>query len=264
MPSVATLHALFSSASEIQGAGRIYSRRGSAPVPFCQTLINLDHLEQVLLEEHACSFPASLLSADENELFSSFAYRKRRREWLGGRLAAKAAALKLLQIDSTPNMMAALSILPAEDGSPRLSSSILAAATLPVLSISHSDRFAVAMAAKAASCGIDIQKISEQTERVAERFSEPGELQLLLDHAPLLSVKERLTLLWSAKEALKKALLHDQPVIFQGVVLRSLTADHSFTLRLNFPGDGNCPAEVTAMLLEDCILAYTFVRTRHA
>ena len=75
---------------------------------------------------------------------------------------------------------------------------------------------------------------------------------------------QRLTLLWSAKEALKKALLHDQPVIFQGVVLRSLDMDQYFTLHLDFPGDQNCPAVITALKLEDCILAYTAGNSCHA
>lgn len=249
----------------IKGAGQIYSRPGVTPVPFCLTLANLDHLNQTLGDKHSCHFLSSLLSAAENDLFSTFTYPKRRREWLGGRLAAKAATLSLLQTGITPEALPTLSILPGEDGSPRLSSSLLAADTLPALSISHSDRFAVAMAAKADACGIDIQKISAKTERVAERFCEPGELQLLLKHTPLLSGQERLTLLWSAKEALKKALLHDQPVIFQGVVLQSLHWDDYFTLQLKFPGDRNRPAEVTALVLEDYILAYTFARrTDHA
>ncbi len=244
--------------------GYNYSHIGSTPVVFNITLVNLNDLEKALQDEHSFHYLLSLLSSDENELFSTFTYPKRRREWLGGRLAGKSAVLKLLQIKSTPEMLKTLTILPTENGSPRLSSSIHAPDQLPSLSISHSDRFAVAMASKAESCGIDIQKISKKTERVVDRFCEPGELQLLKDRIPQLKAQERLTLLWSAKEALKKALLYDQPVIFQGVTLKSIDADQYFTLHLQFPGDRNRPAKVTVVMLEDCMLAYTIVTSCYA
>jgi 4'-phosphopantetheinyl transferase EntD len=264
MNTIATIESFLPPSSVIKGVGQIYSRTGSTPVPFNITLVKLDDLEKSLQDEHSFEYLLSLLSSGENELFSTFTYPKRKREWLGGRLAAKVAVLTLLQIKSTSEMLTTLTILPTENGSPRLSSSLHAPDQLPVLSISHSDRFAVAMAVKAESCGIDIQKISEKTVRVVDRFCEPGELQLLQDRAPKLNEKERLTLLWSAKEALKKALLHDQPIIFQGVALQSLAANQYFTLHLQFPGDRDHPAEVTAVMLEDCMLAYTIVTSRHA
>jgi len=37
-----------------------------------------------------------------------------------------------------------------------------------------------------------------------------------------------------------------------------------YTLHLHFPNDLNRPAEITAMLLEDCILAYTTAKACHA
>ena len=264
MISIASIESFFTVVTDIQEAGKIYSHSGTVPMQFCQTLVKLDDLEEALQDEHTYRYLISLLSPEEKTLFSTFTYPKRRREWLGGRLAAKSAVLQFLQIDCTIKSLSELSILPTENGAPQLSSTIFDEDKLPSLSISHSNRFAVAMATKAKSCGIDIQKISEKTERVADRFSEPGELLLLHDHTPLLNTQERLTLLWSAKEALKKALLHDQPVIFKGVVLHSMNVNQYFTLHLHFPGDLNRPAEVTAIMLEDSILAYTITKTCHA
>ena len=264
MNSITSIESFFTVATDIEGAGKIYSHFGTVPLQFCQTLIKLDDLEKTLQDKHMYHNLISLLSPEEKKLFTTFTYPKRRREWLGGRLAAKSAVLQLLQVDITIKTLPELSILPTENGSPQLSSSIFGGNKLPALSISHSNRFAVAMATKAKSCGIDIQKISEKTERVADRFSEPDELLLLQNHTPLLNTQERLTLLWSAKEALKKALLHDQPVIFQGVVLQSMNVNQYFTLHLHFPNDLNRPAEVTAILLEDCILAYTIAKACHA
>jgi len=242
----------------------VYSRLTATPAPFCLTLINLDSLEETMLQEQADGHLLSLLSSREKELFSGFAYPKRRREWLGGRLAAKYAVFQLLQREGTPETLSALSIMPNSNGSPRISNSFPTRDELPALSISHSGRFAVAMAAAAESCGIDIQKVSAQTVRVADRFCEPDELQILREHAPLLNEKEQMTLLWSAKEALKKALLHDQPVIFQGVALQSVALGRHFTLRLHFPGDLGQPAVITALMFEECVLAYTLVHARHA
>lgn len=254
----------FTSLFEIPETTEIYARLFSLPVPFCLTLINLDRLEQALEHEMVEDHLLALLSSEEKKLFSGFAYPKRRKEWLGGRLAAKYAVCQLLAVKKTEQILPTLSILPTESGSPRLTGTGFSRDQLPALSISHSGRFAVALAAAAESCGVDIQKISPQTQRVADRFCEPHELQLLRDCAPLLDEKERLTLLWSAKEALKKALLHDQPVIFQGVALQSVAVNRYFTLHLRFPGDLGQPAEVTALMLEDCVLAYTLVPSCHA
>lgn len=257
MNSIASIQSFFTVVTEIEGAGKIYSRFGANPVHFCQTLIHLNDLEKVLQDELTSHRLVSFLSPDEKKLFAKFTYPKRKREWLGGRLAAKSAVLQLLQINTTMEILAELSILPTETGAPRLIAPHLAEDKLPALSISHSDRFAVAMAVMKETCGIDIQKISEKTERVADRFSAEKELLLLRSHTPWLNEQERLTLLWSAKEALKKALLHDQPVIFQGVILQSVDVGQYFNLRLRFPGDRNRPADITALQLEDCILAST-------
>ena len=75
--------------------------------------------------------------------------------------------------------MPALSVLPAPNGAPLLSCPSLPTWSLPAVSISHSDRYVVALAAQARACGIDLQKTTPQTVRVADRFAEPAEVRLL-------------------------------------------------------------------------------------
>jgi 4'-phosphopantetheinyl transferase EntD len=200
--------------------------------------------------------PASLLSPAEQIRYAGFTYAKRQREWLGGRLTCKFAALRLAA-PQTRITMPALSVLPAANGAPLLSCPSLPAGSLPAVSISHSGRYAVAMAAMAQACGIDIQETTARTERVADRFAAATEVQLLREALPELEAAQRLTLLWTAKEALKKGLLRDQPVVFQGVALHSLTCAPNLVLRLRYPGDGGRPAAIAVLALADYFLAYT-------
>lgn len=253
----ATIASFFLPTSMIPGEVMLYIRQDTHPVPFCITLINLSELDKQREGVQLPELFLSHLSHEEKNLFKDFSYPKRKREWLGGRLAAKYGVLTILDRNQSTDNIADLSVLPQENGSPTLHSSRFPKEKLPSLSISHSENFAVAMAAEAKSCGIDIQKISDKTQRVADRFCDEEELMLLQKCVPLLTEIERLTLLWSAKEALKKSLLHDQPVIFQGVVLQSLDISQFYSLYLHLPGTLEHPAEVTAVILEDYVLAYT-------
>jgi phosphopantetheinyl transferase (holo-ACP synthase) len=92
--------------------------------------------------------------------------------------------------------------------------------------------------------------------RVADRFAEPAEMEMLRNVLPDLEATQHLTLLWSAKEALKKGLRRDQPALFQGVTLVSVTRGTDLVLRLRYPGDGGQPATVAAKALDDFFLAY--------
>lgn len=212
-------------------------------------------LDLTVLAEKIADLPlASLLSPEEQALFAALTFPKRRREWLGGRLAGKFAVLGL---DAPPVPLAGLSILPAPHGAPLLSCPTLPTWRLPALSISHSDRYVVALAARTGHCGIDLQQITGQTERVADRFAEPAELQLLRKRLPDLDETQRLTLLWTAKEALKKGVLADQPVLFQGVTLQAVDRDRILALHLRYPGDGGQPAVISAVELDGYFLAST-------
>lgn len=142
------------------------------------------------------------LCHDERSLFRKMTSVKRKRDWLGGRFAAKYAAAEVLVQPGNPAPWSALAILPDENGRPFVSSSVTTFPALPDISISHSGDLAVAMAVGKGLCGIDIQIATERILRVRERFCTWAEEQLLQPYC-----KERtaaLTMLWAAKETLRK------------------------------------------------------------
>ncbi len=239
--------------------------RYDAPSPFCLALIDLAVLAEKLKNGAERQILLGLLSEREKAIFAAYTYTKRQGEWLGGRLACKYATLRLHGRVNAPEAegFAAISILPAKTGRPELIHPG-GHGPGPGISISHSSGYAVAMAAKAQRCGIDIQKISKKIIQVQSRFAAADELDCLRRWAQGLGETERLTLLWSAKEALKKALLHDQPAVFHGLSLHSLHRNHFFSLHLNYPGGGAQPARITAAKLDRFVLAFYPGKEHHA
>ncbi|MFA6499742.1 MAG: 4'-phosphopantetheinyl transferase superfamily protein, partial [Desulfurivibrionaceae bacterium] len=140
------------------------------------------------------------LSADELEKWSGFTLKKRRTEWLGGRLATKCAAAGLL--GERAKDWRGLVIQTEDDGRPYVATE--AGAGAPFISISHSGHLAAALAANF-PCGLDIQQPGAKIHRVRQRFALPEEEDILSAVLPpSFSETERLTLLWAAKEAVRK------------------------------------------------------------
>jgi phosphopantetheinyl transferase len=187
-------------------------------------LINLEKLDNAMQPADA-KIPDLLLTKAEQAYFKRFRYQKRKLEWLGGRVAAKAAILEFTARGSLLNKMQQLTILPDEHGRPT--------ADLPVniaLSISHSSKFAVALVSSRKTSGIDLQKISPKLPDLTDRFATAKDLSILAGLPVTADHVTRLTMLWAAKEALKKSILHDQPAIFSGIELRQATVvrDHTY------------------------------------
>ncbi len=174
---------------------------------------------------------ASNLSGEELDLLSKFASAKRKREWTGGRFAAKYATKRLLeQIESQKNVMDWSShiISVAENGRPFLSvNKENTTRSLPDISISHSASMAAAMAVYKGYCGVDIQKVTPQVIKVSDRFCTHDEKQILQDFFPVESEKQAapLTKLWAAKEALRKASSLGSLPGFLELELIEITAD---------------------------------------
>jgi 4'-phosphopantetheinyl transferase len=160
---------------------------------------------------------ALLLSGPEQDYLQRFQYPKRRHEWLGGRIAAKAG---LLDPPETAAFQR-LTILPDKHGRPIVSG--LSDSSLS-LSISHSGGYAVALALHGSSCGIDLQEVSDKLPELTKYFATPAELELLDSQPQLGNLETRLTMLWTVKEAMKKSLLADQPDIFSGIELKRIHA----------------------------------------
>lgn len=176
----------------------------------------IDRKESTLLD---------LLSTQEQNYFKRFSYPKRRQEWLGGRIAAKTALSGLAQSGIVPDKLRQISVLPDELGRPKADRMSELG-----ISISHSSGFAVALAA-GGSCGIDLQKISSKLPKLTDRFTRQQEISLL---AGLNGIEQTtlLTMIWTAKESIKKSMLSDQPGIFDGIEILQASAVDSNTYSL--------------------------------
>jgi len=186
------------------------------------SLVDLELIEQSLQLDET-TLLQRILSTAEQTYFQRFKYIKRKKEWLGGRIAAKAAIL------ASPHAadldLRSITILPNKHGRPiaeGFPADLSARGIRPTISLSHSDAFAVALAREGSSCGIDLQEISTKLAGLTSHFATDAELQLLAQQAGC-DEDTRLTMLWTVKEALKKALLHDQSVIFSATELREIT-----------------------------------------
>ncbi len=171
--------------------------------------------------------PAGFLCPTERLRLKDITSLKRRRQWLGGRLAVKRAAAAHIGCDA-----AELAIRPEEDGRPVLLRGGKAEKTC--VSISHSHDMAVAVAA-AAPCGIDVERISPRPARLAERFSLPQESRLL---EPV-GDETGYTMLWCAKEALRKAI---RPMPgFLGLELCRMEAhEYGYIMAFSTPATREC------------------------
>ena len=148
------------------------------------------------------------LHPKEQRQLEQFGLEKRYREWLGGRICAKQSARMFFQsrknqtfIPDYPQCV----IRSDTNGRPSFRQVDGVNLTFPELSISHSKTIAAAMSSLS-FCGVDIQFAAKTLERVQEKFCSAEEAQILAALLPDFSQIARLTLLWSAKEAVKKML----------------------------------------------------------
>ena len=143
------------------------------------------------------------LSTAENRSFAAFTFAKRKLEWLGGRISAKSAAGHLLN-GSQPVTWRDMEVRADSNGRPYILDRDGAG---PHISISHSGPLAASIAAEDAFCGIDVQEVKATVVKVRKRFSSTEERALLRNIPPhLAGPATALSLLWSAKEALRKAV----------------------------------------------------------
>lgn len=170
-------------------------------------MLDLDHLRTLIHIGQEKALGQEWLHREEQERLQTLHYEKRHLEWLGGRICAKQAALHYLHDNpSAPTALRApqLQIKTAASGRPFLDISALPAdLSIPHISISHSRRYAVAVAAST-PCGIDIQVTSDALGRVQDRFCSQEEEGILGCDLKKMQLPDHLTLLWAAKEAVKK------------------------------------------------------------
>jgi phosphopantetheinyl transferase len=205
-------------------------------------LVDLAQVDRALQEGNGY-LERAMLSDAEQLYFRKFRYPKRRNEWLGGRIAVKAALQAGKEIDDVRQ----LSVLADKHGRPIVTGANGRERGSSV-SISHSGGYAVALAAQGPACGIDLQRISGKLSSLTKYFASDKELTLLAGQA----VHDRdtwLTMLWAAKECLKKSILHDQSVIFSETEVKTILPVNRYTCRFT------CTVQARAAQAEVYILA---------
>ena len=151
---------------------------------------------------------ANYLGDTERQRLSSYTYPKRRTEWLGGRIAAKYAILMIDNPENTElqDTWLSLEIKSEKDGRPVIHDTMHPERLMADISISHSHGMAAGLAFGRGRCGVDIQQITSTVEKVKERFVDTAE-EAVVAALPMAGSGSRpLTLLWAAKEALRKAV----------------------------------------------------------
>ncbi|WP_374336351.1 4'-phosphopantetheinyl transferase [Leeia sp.] len=168
------------------------------------------------------------------------AVAKRQAEFLAGRLAASAALRSLGASGHVPV---------GEDRSPQWPAGIVG-------SISHTDRLAIAVVARATQCaglGIDIEPVmdSDTVRNLQHMIARPEELAL---QPKSLSLPQFLTLLFSAKEALYKAVFPRLQQVLEFHDARLLgVRDNTLQLALcsnDLPGWARQPFNVSSCLTD--------------
>lgn len=193
---------------------------------FTLAIVDLARLQTLLARPSATVVASRWLTDYERKQFAGYSHEKRRIEWLGGRLAAKYAALQTggIAIGGAPGdeMGKMIAIVPNRRGKPLIS---WQEGHCPIcrmhVSISHGGRRAVALAADS-PCGIDIQPITPTVERVQERFVYADDRQALNEIDRLYGIQAALTAIWSAKEAVKKAAPGPEMPGFQAIGLHGV------------------------------------------
>ena len=193
-------------------------------------LLDLQKLEEEINQPGEKRVLTENFSREELDLLSSFTLAKRKREWIGGRFAAKFATSRLLEQAASQKECIHWSshiISTDENGRPFLSTGKENAAQPDDISISHSASMAAAMAIHKGYCGIDVQKVTSKVMKVSDRFCTDEEKQIIQDFFPVEPELQAalLTKLWAAKEALRKASALSSLPGFLELELFEITSD---------------------------------------
>lgn len=173
----------------------------------CSTISMMDIGEITLnLTRKDCFSLEKWLSPAELERLHSLKFQKRKHEWLSGRLCAKTAITDFRTLQAKDKLLLNQIVIDnGPSGRPYISlpKSVVGGESCDI-SISHSNRYALAIAADTA-CGIDVQEPKHTLSRVKERFCLDKE-ELFFDKSTLQGGEMGpLTLLWAAKESIRKA-----------------------------------------------------------
>jgi len=158
------------------------------------------------LEQNASDLPREdqWLSGRECAHLAGLVIPKRRADWRLGRWTAKCAVSRYLKLKDDPNALAAVELWPDLSGAPKAFHGGRPAPL--VLSLSHSHGTGLcAIAPAGAEVGCDLERVEPRSAAfLADYFTDDE--QRLVGQAPAAKRDEVLTLLWSVKESVLKAL----------------------------------------------------------
>jgi len=217
---------------------------------FCIAVVDITQVRELLRGDN--DLLRDWLSEEEQKHISRYRFPKRASEWLSGRIASKAALLRrqtFLQGKCEPG---AITILADGHGRPI----IIRPQTVHMvqLSISHSGRYGVGMVSFH-GCGVDVQRIESRIAKLGDHIGTEREIRMATKAVG--SLLEGLTLLWAAKEALKKCYLPDRPGLFKAFVVERIYPEEGSGWRLmcNLIESG-LPLEVRVVQMDGYMLAW--------
>lgn len=182
-----------------------------------------------------------LLSTGELAQLRGYRLAKRQSEWLTGRLCAKLALQTFLDRPGNkqpPTPLCRLEIVNDPSGRPRIGGPAAANVHNIDLSISHAKEYGLALVADCC-CGIDIQRAEQTLVRVQEKFCRETEINRVVRQLPQPDTLQTLNLLWTAKEAAKKAMSRQRMPGFLQLFLDDIAAqDEGYLLTLRHEGEG--------------------------
>lgn len=187
----------------LQRAGKTEVREVLSDVSLCS--LPLAEVEP-LLKPQADAALSLLLSPKERTHFATLTVRKRRLEWLAGRLVAKRVILASWMLDGPAPGPDAIVIAADAAGAPQIDVvGRILGPNVPLLSVSHGAGRAIAMVSwqPAQLPGIDVEEVAERVPAFATTyFTLAEQARAKQDAEP----SRMLTAMWAVKEATGKAL----------------------------------------------------------
>ena len=191
------------------------------------------------------AFVASLLTEAENAIFLRLSVKKRRLEWLSGRMASKNAFAQYTALNGN-GTAPKISVLNGPNRAP-----FIAEHPELSISISHSYEYAVSVIAPF-GIGVDIEKIEPRPPALVDYFFCKDERDFLTGDCQLPTQKDTMiTRFWSRKEALSKFLQLGGKLLFRDI---NTIADHvcvgQVPRRVRLVS-GNCGGYCISLALQD-------------
>ncbi len=195
------------------------------------TMLRLISCEEYHKWEKSNTGNRHFLHPKEQKQLAGYHLKKRRDEWLTARICAKIAVNNFLSdMNFPPNQ---LIITNTASGRPALTGQLPKKLHHADVSLSHGAGYGLA-AVGTRYCGVDIERTTRNFHAVQEKFCCSAEKHYIKQQAAKLSEQQCLALLWSAKEASKKAFSFKKMPGFLELHLTKLTKhNHTWILDLS-------------------------------